>query len=50
MIFVFAALSFACGVLAWRGMPRERARDERGRFVADDPATPFVNEAWRRKD
>jgi hypothetical protein len=24
----------------------ERARDELGRFVADDPTTPDVNEAW----
>jgi hypothetical protein len=23
-----------------------RARDEDGQFVADDPATPEVNEAW----
>ena len=23
-----------------------RARDDQGRFVADDPATPDVNEAW----
>jgi hypothetical protein len=49
MIFVFAALSFACGMLAWRGMPRERNRDAKGRFVADDPKTLLTNEAWRRK-
>ena len=24
----------------------QRARDESGRFIADDPATPDVNEAW----
>lgn len=24
----------------------ERAKDGRGRFAADDPATPDVNEAW----
>jgi hypothetical protein len=24
-----------------------RARDEDGRFIADDPTTPDVNEAWR---
>ena len=24
----------------------ERARDDQGRFVEDDPATPDVNEAW----
>jgi hypothetical protein len=23
-----------------------RARDEQGRFLPDDPATPDVNEAW----
>jgi hypothetical protein len=23
-----------------------RARDDQGRFIADDPATPDVNEAW----
>ena len=23
-----------------------RARDSMGRFIADDPATPDVNEAW----
>lgn len=26
--------------------PAERARDELGQFLADDPATPDVNEAW----
>ncbi len=25
---------------------RERARDEQGRFLPDDPTTPDVNEAW----
>jgi hypothetical protein len=25
---------------------RERARDEEGRFIEDDPATPDVDEAW----
>ena len=24
----------------------ERARDEEGRFIPDDPATPDVDEAW----
>jgi len=24
----------------------ERARDENGHFIADDPSTPDVNEAW----
>ena len=24
----------------------ERARDEMGRFIADDPSTPDVDEAW----
>jgi len=24
----------------------ERARDEQGRFIPDDPSTPDVNEAW----
>ena len=24
----------------------ERARNEKGHFIADDPATPDVNEAW----
>ena len=29
------------------GLPLvERARDERGRFLPDDPTTPDVNEAW----
>ena len=29
------------------GLPLlERARDEIGRFMPDDPATPDVNEAW----
>jgi hypothetical protein len=27
----------------------ERARDEEGQFVADDPATPDVDEAWVEK-
>jgi hypothetical protein len=26
-----------------------RARDEKGAFIADDPATPDVNEAWVKK-
>ena len=26
----------------------ERARDEEGRFIPDDPATPDVNEAWAK--
>ena len=26
-----------------------RARDEKGAFIADDPATPDVNEAWIKK-
>jgi hypothetical protein len=25
---------------------KKRARDEDGHFVADDPSTPDVNEAW----
>lgn len=29
-----------------RQVQLERARDEQGRFVGDDPATPAVNEAW----
>ena len=32
-----------CGVTR-----RERARDARGRFLPDDPATPNINEAWRQ--
>ena len=28
--------------LSWQ----ERARDEQGRFIADDPSTPDVDEAW----
>ena len=26
-----------------------RARDEEGKFIPDDPATPEVNEAWTTK-
>ena len=26
-----------------------RARDEKGHFIPDDPATPEVNEAWATK-
>jgi hypothetical protein len=26
-----------------------RARDEKGAFISDDPATPDVNEAWVKK-
>jgi hypothetical protein len=26
-----------------------RARDEKGAFIADDPSTPDVNEAWVKK-
>lgn len=28
------------------GVLMERARDEQGRFIPDNPATPDVNEAW----
>ena len=28
------------------GILMERARDEQGRFIADDPSTPDVDEAW----
>jgi hypothetical protein len=28
----------------------ERARDEEGKFLADDPATPDVDEAWVEAD
>jgi hypothetical protein len=28
----------------------ERARDEEGKFLADDPATPDVDEAWVEVD
>jgi hypothetical protein len=27
-------------------MARRRAKDEEGHFIADNPATPDVNEAW----
>ena len=27
----------------------ERARDKKGRYVADDKSTPDVNEAWTTK-
>lgn len=30
--------------------PLERARDEQGRFVADDPSTPDEDEAWVQPD
>ena len=30
--------------------PLERARDEQGRFVADDPDTPDEDEAWVQPD
>jgi hypothetical protein len=49
MIWILSAIGLACGIVAWRGMPRERARDEKGRFVADDPKTLLTDEAWRRK-
>lgn len=32
--------------MAGSDLPLVRARDERGQFVADDPRTPDVNEAW----
>jgi hypothetical protein len=28
------------------GKPIRRAKDARGRFLADDPSTPLDNEAW----
>lgn len=30
----------------WQDQEPERARNELGQFVGDDPATPAVNEAW----
>lgn len=32
--------------MAGSDLPLVRARDSEGRFIADDPATPDVNEAW----
>lgn len=29
---------------------RERARDEKGQYVGDDPSTPNVNEAYKQED
>ena len=28
----------------------ERARDEKGYFIADDPDTPDIDEAWVKKE
>ena len=28
----------------------ERARDEKGQFIADDPSTPDINEAYKQED
>ena len=33
----------------WLGWETVRARDEKGRFVADDKSTPDVNEAYTTK-
>ena len=48
LYFLLPALALACGIAAItsRG-PRVRARDARGRFLPDDPATPFKNEAYK---
>ena len=32
----------------WLGFEWVRARDEKGRYVADDKSTPDVNEAYTR--
>ena len=28
----------------------ERARDEKGQFIADEPSTPNINEAYKQED
>lgn len=33
----------------WLGFEWVRARDEKGRFIADDKSTPNKNEAYKRK-
>ena len=33
----------------WLGWETVRARDEKGRFIADDKSTPNKNEAYTRK-
>ena len=38
------AIGFA--IRHYNKMPIEQARNEKGQFVADDPKTPEVNEAW----
>lgn len=47
MYLLLPLLAIICGLAAItsRG-PRVRARDAKGRFLADDPATP-ENEAWK---
>lgn len=37
---------FGYSIRALNKKPIERARNEVGQFVADDPKTPEVNEAW----
>ena len=32
----------------WLGFETVRARDEKGRYVADDKSTPDVNEAYKK--
>ena len=32
----------------WIGFETVRARDEKGRYVADDKSTPDVNEAYKK--
>ena len=36
----------AAAAVEARQVQLERARDEQGRYLPDDPATPTVNEAW----
>ena len=49
VITLLTIILCACGIAAVRSAPRVRARDERGRFVSDNKATWWRNEAWRRK-
>jgi len=41
-------MAFWDKLTTWLGYETVRARDEKGRYVADDKSTPDVNEAYKK--
>jgi hypothetical protein len=41
-------MAFWDKLTTWLGYETVRARDEKGRYIADDKSTPDVNEAYKK--